>query len=149
MAEVWFYHLQRAPLDAALPNLVERTLGRGWRAVIRTSSEERLKHLNALLWTFSQNSFIPHGSKADGNADRQPVYLTTEDENPNSANVLFLVDGVEESDPSRFERCIMLFEGENEQRVSQARTYWTALKDKGVDVKYWKQQPNGRWEEAG
>ena len=30
--EVWFYHLERTALDQALPELLEKTLAKGWRA---------------------------------------------------------------------------------------------------------------------
>ncbi len=145
MSEVWFYHLQRVSLEAALPGLIERTLQRSWRALVRTTSQERVEFLNGHLWTFSQNSFIPHGSKSDGNAERQPVYLTADQENPNGADVLFLVDGAEESAPEDFARCVLLFDGKNEERVAQARSYWSNLKDTGIAITYWQQQEDGKW----
>src|SRR5690349_11599483 len=36
MTDILFYHLERQPLDRVLPQLLERTLERGWRAVIET-----------------------------------------------------------------------------------------------------------------
>ena len=41
-ADVMFYHLERQPLERVLPMLVEKTLERGWRAVIQVGSQERL-----------------------------------------------------------------------------------------------------------
>ncbi|MGH6618686.1 MAG: DNA polymerase III subunit chi, partial [Alphaproteobacteria bacterium] len=93
MTEIRFYHLQRMPLDRALPMLLERTLERGWRAVVQADSEERVQALNGQLWTYGKDSFLPHGTAREGDAALQPVWLTHRDENPNGANVLFLVDG--------------------------------------------------------
>ena len=95
MTEVRFYHLQRSALEQALPKLLEKTLERGWRAVVMAGSEDRVEALNAVLWNYSREGFLPHGSKKDGYPDRQPVWLTDQDENPNAATVLFLVDGVD------------------------------------------------------
>ncbi|MGH6882849.1 MAG: DNA polymerase III subunit chi, partial [Hypericibacter sp.] len=89
MTEVRFYHLQRTSLEAALPKLLERTLARGQRALVMAGSNERVEALTAHLWTYDPNSFLPHGSKRDGRPERQPVWLTDQDENPNNATVLF------------------------------------------------------------
>ena len=37
MTEILFYHLQHQPLERVLPTLLEKTLERGWRAVVQTS----------------------------------------------------------------------------------------------------------------
>ena len=52
MTEVSFYHLQRMPLDQALPKLLERVLERGMTAVVLAGSTERVDHLNDVLWTY-------------------------------------------------------------------------------------------------
>ena len=95
MTEVLFYHLQNAPLERVLPDLLERSLQRGWRAIVRAGGKERLDALNNTLWTYKDESFLPHGTAEDGPPELEPVFLTTEEDNPNGANVLFLVDGAE------------------------------------------------------
>ena len=90
MAELLFYHLERQPLESALPGLLQRSLERGWRVVVKVGSEERLEALNAHLWSFDDASFLPHGAAADGHAEAQPIWLTTGDDNPNGATVRFL-----------------------------------------------------------
>ncbi|MEQ1611332.1 MAG: DNA polymerase III subunit chi, partial [Hyphomicrobiaceae bacterium] len=95
MAEVLFYHLERRPLDEVLPMLVEKTVERGWRAVIQAGSAERLEALDQLLWTYREGSFIPHGTAKAANPERQPVFLTTTEDNPNQSTVRFMVDGAQ------------------------------------------------------
>ena len=145
MTEVLFYHLEHQPLERVLPSLVERTLERGWRAVIQAGSEERVEALDMLLWTWRDDSFLPHGTRKDGNAALQPVYLTTGDENPNGATVRFLVDGAVAADPAGYERLVYLFDGHDSQAVEQARTEWQRTKAAGCAVTYWQQSENGRW----
>ena len=93
MTEILFYHLQRHPLERVLPALVEKSLERGWRVVVQAASEERVEALDAHLWIFRDDSFLPHGTWREAEAAEQPVLLTVHDSNPNGAAVRFLVDG--------------------------------------------------------
>jgi DNA polymerase-3 subunit chi len=149
MAEVLFYHLERRPLEAVLPGLLQRSLERGWRAVVKVGSEERLEALNAHLWSFDEASFLPHGSASDGHAEAQPIWLTTGDDNPNEANVRFLVDGAEAPDLSGYDRTVFLFDAAEAEAVAKAREAWKAANAAGHDATYWRQDDSGRWAKQG
>ena len=146
MTDVLFYHLERQPLERVLPSLVERSLSRGWRAVVQAGSDERVDALDTLLWTYAEESFLPHGTRKDGNTAEQPVFLTTEDDNPNGATVRFLVDGAELANHTGYERIVYLFDGNDEDAIARARAQWKAAKGAGCAVTYWQQSPEGRWE---
>lgn len=146
MPEVSFYHLLREPLERALPKLLEKALERDMRAVIRCTDPDRLNTLNRLLWTYDQGSFLPHGSEADGHADLQPVYLTLKDENPNGANLLVLVDGAESPSLEHYDRCLDLFDGNDDGAVAAARERWKKVKRSGFPATYWRQSETGKWE---
>ena len=146
MTEVLFYHLEHQPLERVLPALVERTLERGWRAVVQAGSDERVEALDTLLWTYREESFLPHGTKRDGNPTQQPVYLTMLEENPNGATVRFLVDGAEIPDLTAYARIVYMFEGRDAAAVARAREQWKGAKAAGCEVTYWQQSPEGRWE---
>ena len=143
MADVLFYHLTQSKLEQALPGLLERTLQRGWKAVVQFSSSTRREAMDDHLWTFRDDSFLPHASQGDGSG--QPVWLTVEDDTPNAANVCFLVDGADRDDLGAFERAIYMFDGYDETAVAQARTQWKARKDEGHALTYWQQDDEGRW----
>jgi DNA polymerase III subunit chi len=147
MTEVRFYHLQRTPLEAALPPMLEKTLERGQRAVVMAGSEERVEHLAGHLWTYNERSFLPHGSTRDGYADRQPIWLTAQDENPNAAQVLFLTDGAASTRVEDYALCVELFDGNDAAAVTAARERWTRYKTAGHQLTYWQQTPAGRWEQ--
>ncbi len=149
MTEVRFYHLTRTSLEAALPQMLEKTLERGQRAVVIAGSDERIESLNAQLWTYKERGFLPHGSAKDGFAEDQPVWLTARDENPNGAQVLFLTDGASARSLADYALCAMLFDGTNDTAVQGARDQWQRLKDAGHQVTYWKQDENGRWAQQG
>lgn len=146
MTEVLFYHLEHQPLERVLPSLVERTLERGWRAVVQAGSEERVEALDTLLWTYREESFLPHGTRRDGNSAAQPIYLTSNEDNPNGAGVRFLVDGAEASELSSYDRVVYLFDGRDAAAVAKAREHWKAAKGAGCEVTYWQQSSEGRWE---
>ena len=144
--EVWFYHLERRDLAAALADLLEKSLSRGWRVLVRGTDPARLDALDAALWTVKDESFIPHGR--DGpSAARQPVLLTAAPEgNPNGAKALFLVDGAPPQHLQGFERVCILFDGRDEAALATARGHWKAVKASGAAASYWAETEGGRWE---
>ena len=146
MTEVVFYHLQRQPLEQVLPGLLERCLERQWRVVVQVGSEERRDALDAQLWTYRDESFLPHGTAKEGRAAEQPVWLTAGDDNPNAATVRFLADGAELAQYAGYQRVVILFDGNDAEAVDRARSQWSAAKAAGHDATYWQQSDAGRWE---
>lgn len=143
--EVWFYHLERSGLDQVLPDLLERTLARSWKALVRSRASERLEHLDGWLWAYRDDSFLPHGLAEEPHAAAQPILLTTGMENLNEADALFLIDGAEPGPLEGFVRCLILFDGRDEAALATARAQWSALKSQGLPVSYWRQMARG-WE---
>jgi DNA polymerase III subunit chi len=151
VSEVLFYHLERRGLDDVLPGLVEKTRERGFRALIRAESSDRAGAIDALLWTYDDQSFLPHAQLGDGEAVDQPVLITVEGGNPNGAQLLFLVGGAEapewSSDAAKaFTRIVLLFDGRDPEALSAARAAWKGAKAASHDVTYWKETPTGKWE---
>jgi DNA polymerase III subunit chi len=153
MTETLFYHLERRSLDDVLPGLIEKTLERGWRALIRTESAERADAIDTRLWTFN-DGFLPHAQAGDGEAARQPVLITVEEGNPNSADVLFLVGGAalpawDSAAAKALTRIVVMFDGRDAAAVETARAAWKDAKAAGHEVTYWKESPTGKWEKQG
>lgn len=146
MAEALFYHLTESTLEQALPPLLEKSLQRGWRAVVQTGSEERRDALDAHLWTFRDDSFLAHGTDREPHAAEQPVLLITGDGNPNEARIRFIVDGAVPPDLAGYERAVFMFDGHDAAQLDAARLHWKEMKAAGHDVTYWQQTPEGRWE---
>ena len=146
MTPVFFYHLERQPLDAVLPKLLATSLERGWRVVVQAASDERAEALAAQLWSFDDEGFLPHGTKSDGFPDLQPVWLTSAHDNPNNANVRFFVDGAEIGEIGGLTRAVIMFDGNDQQAVEAARDGWKRFKAAGHEVSYWQQDENGRWQ---
>jgi DNA polymerase-3 subunit chi len=147
VTEIRFYHLTRRSLEDVLPVMLERTLVRdGKRAIVKVGSAERVEHLNAHLWTYNDRGFLPHGSRTDGAAELQPVWLTESDENPNQATVLFLADGAVSNSVDDYELVCTLFDGRDGEAVARAREQWRAYEAADHDQTYWQQTDAGGWQ---
>ncbi|MBO0751243.1 MAG: DNA polymerase III subunit chi [Bradyrhizobiaceae bacterium] len=147
MTEVLFYHLQTQPVEGVLPVLLEKSLQRGWRVVVHTTLEERVDALDSHLWTFRDDSFLPHGTFREPTAADQPVLLTVSDGNPNGAAVRFLLDRAPmPEDAGHYDRVVLMFDGSDNDAVAEARQHWQAVKARGFSVTYWQAGDNGRWQ---
>lgn len=145
MTEVLFYHLETRPLERVLPVLLQRTLDREWRAVVEVGSSERLEVLDEVLWTFADDSFLPHAVARGGESDaRQPVILTAGPDNPNNAQVRFFVGRAVPRSAEGYERIVFMFSGHDPEGVAEARAAWRALRE-SADLTYWQQDADGRW----
>jgi DNA polymerase-3 subunit chi len=145
LAEVRFYHLQKQRLEDALPALLEKARERGHRIVVQAGSPERVKALDTLLWTYRPESFLAHGSGLAATAPDQPIWLTADEENPNAADVLILVDGAS-ADVAPYTLCCELFDGQDDNAVAAARERWAEYKAAGHAITYWQQGERGGWE---
>ena len=149
MAEIGFYHLTRTALPQALARLLGRTLEAGQRALVLCPDEDRLKALDAALWACPEPEWLPHGTAADGDADLQPVWLSTVPEPENGATFLFRVDGADTAGVGNFTRVFDLFDGSDADKVAAARERWKTAQEGGHALTYWKQNERGGWEKGG
>lgn len=147
MTEVLFYHLQGRTIEQVLPPLLEKSLARGWRVVVQAGSEERADTLDAHLWTYRDDSFLPHATWRVADAAQQPIVLTAEGGNPNAAAVRFLLDNAAlPVDADSYDRMVLLFDGDDDDAVAMARDAWKQCKSRGFDVTYWQADAEGRWQ---
>src|SRR5882757_4176126 len=144
MTEILFYHLQGQKLEGVLTPLLEKSLERGWKVIVQGASEERIEALDAHLWTYRDDGFLPHGTWREAEAAAQPVLLTVNDGNPNAANVRFLIEGAAvPEDAASYQRIVLVFDGDD--AVAAARAQWTDVKAKGFEATYWQPDGQGRW----
>ena len=152
MAEVFFYHMTESRLEEALPELLEKSMARGWRVVVQCTSPARRDALDLHLWSYKDESFLPHGSDADGSggpgapAALQPILLTIEaDQDANDPQVRFLVEGAKPGSLDRYLRAVYLFDGHDGEQLEAARSRWTIEKAAGHAVTYWQQTDDRKW----
>ena len=146
MTEILFYHLQGQKLESVLTPLLEKSLERGWKVIVQGTSEERIEAVDAHLWTYRDDGFLPHGTWREPDAAAQPVLLTLTDSNPNAAQVRFLIEGAEvPADAQAYARIVLVFDGDDEDAVAAARAHWTDAKAKGFEATYWQPDEQGHW----
>lgn len=146
VTEVLFYHLTESKLEDALPPLLDKCLERRWLVAVQLCDPARRDAFDALLWTFREESFLPHGTDDADAHDRQPVLLTISPENLNGATVRFFVDGAEPQTVDTYERIVFMFDGYDQAELEAARAQWKRLKADGHKLTYWQQSAEGRWE---
>ena len=146
MTDILFYHLQNQPLERVLPVLLEKSVERGWKVVVEATSPERVDALDALLWTYDDASFLPHGTDREVDAALQPILITMGPERANAASVRFLVDGAPlPADMETYDRIVLLFDGNDPDAVDHARGHWKTARAAAHDCTYWQQDETGRW----
>jgi DNA polymerase III subunit chi len=145
MTEVWFFHLDKQPIEHVLPRIVASSLARGWRMVIETANPERVSKISDMLWASEDVAFLPHGYEGEPKPEHQPVWLTAGQDTPNAAQVRVLLDGAVLADMSNLTRAVMMFDGNDPQAIETARTEWKTQKAAGHDISYWKQDELGKW----
>ncbi len=145
MTEVGFYHLTRSTLAQALPQLLNRTLAAGQRALVLGTDEPALEMLSTALW--ADASWLPHGGATDGDPDLQPVWLSTSAEPLNDARFLFLVGGARTDRVGDYARVFDLFDGNDPEAVAAARLRWQAAREAGYQLTYW-QQTETSWRKS-
>src|SRR5690606_20391591 len=123
-------------------------MGRGWRALVRFRETVLMSAIDERLWTWRADSFLAHGRADAERAADQPILLTTQLDNENGAQALFIVDGADCPDQADFERCLILFDGRDETAVSLARERWKQIKAQGAAASYWRQNEEGAWFKA-
>ena len=145
--EVLFYHMTRTPLEATLPTLLQKSLEAGWKVCVRGTDAKRIDWLDERLWTTTDDGFLPHGQAGGPHDVDQPVLLTTDTGIHNAANALISVDGATVSleEMTKLTRVSILFDGNDPDAVTHARSQWKEVVAAGCTAKYWSQE-SGRWE---
>lgn len=143
--QVDFYHLNKRTIDVIFPKIMEKVFASGSRAVVKASSKLRVDYLNSLLWTYSNNSWLPHASEKDAlSPENQPIWLTFVDENPNNAKIIVLLDGeCIDFASSEYDRALIIFDGKDAESLQSARNAWKMAKEAEATLSYWQESENG------
>jgi len=142
--QVDFDHLTRTPVERVLPRIAERVLEESGRLLIVSEDEALAERLDAHLWNYRPESFLPHGRAGAPGEKDQPVLISASCEASNLARNIALGDGVWRDDALKFDRAFLLF---GEDHIQDAREAWRSLgKIEGLDLRYWKQDEAGKWQ---
>ncbi|NCO03904.1 MAG: DNA polymerase III subunit chi [Alphaproteobacteria bacterium] len=147
MTDVRFYHLTKQNLDQALPLILTKAYKSNKNILVRLSDKKEVERMNAHLWAYRSDSFLPHGCHKEGNAQHQPIWLTHKEENPNNAQIVILAQGAQATSLEGYDLCCIMLDGRSDDQVQAARIKWKAYKEEGLDITYWMQNESGGWEQ--
>lgn len=142
--DYWFYHLEASTLEGVLPGLLEKTLEKGWRALVKLP-QEKLAEMDAFLWTFRDDAFLPHGRDDEPMETLHPILLSATKDSAEGFDAVFLIDGAELSDMAGVSRAMVMINGRSQEDITRERGRWKALKDAGQSLSYYQQDERGRW----
>lgn len=144
--QVDFYHLAASPIERVLPRIAERVLAGGGRLLIVCGDEALAARLDTGLWTYTPDSFLPHGRAGEDGAADQPALIAATVDAANGARNIALVDGEWRDAALDFDRAFHFFDDET---IAAARLAWKALGTQdGITRNFWKQDEDGRWAKA-
>lgn len=143
--EYWFYHLEGSTIENVLPDLLEKTLAKGWRALVKLP-QDKLAEMDDHLWTFRDDSFLPHGQDNEPMADWQPVLLSADLNTAKGFDAIFLLGGADIDEVQEASRIMVMINGRSEAEIMLERKRWKALKETGATLSYYQQNGQGRWE---
>jgi DNA polymerase-3 subunit chi len=141
-ALVDFYHLASSPIERVLPQICDKVLGLGERLLV-VAEPHLLRQLDAQLWSYAPDAFLPHGLSDGPTPEAQPVLLSSTPDPQNGATNLALPDGQWREEGLGFARTFYFFDAAN---IDQARAAWRALQaNELAQCRYWKQDERGNW----
>lgn len=143
--QVDFYHLADITIERVLPPLAEKLLAKGERLLIVAADDGQATRLDADLWTYAPDSFLPHGRAGEAGEGDQPVLIAITTDSTNGARNLLIADGLWRDEALGFDRAFYLFDAAT---IDGARAAWRALGTRDDVVRrYWKRE-DGRWREG-
>jgi len=145
MTDISFYHLEVSGFEVALPKLLEKVYSSGFKTLVRFGNPELMETLSKALWTYTENSFLPHGIKEDEHVESQPIYLTCEMKNSNSAKLLTLINDASTEGLDAYDRVLIMFDGHSEEMLKDARANWKKFNAEGHKLTYFQQNEQGAW----
>ncbi|KKB96712.1 DNA polymerase III subunit chi [Candidatus Arcanobacter lacustris] len=148
MTEVIFYHLSASTMEKAAPRLLEKIVEADNRAILYLENDEQISKYNDLLWTFGSRSFLAHGCDKDPFPHLQPIFLTKDQSNPNNANIVITLSGIEIPHINDFAKSIDIFDGNDNEQLEAARARYKKYKQNGFSLTYWKQDEAGSWQKG-
>jgi DNA polymerase-3 subunit chi len=152
MAELRIYHLTAQSVTDGLPGLLHTAVARNLRCHVYVPDDNRSEKIADHLWTHRQDSFLPHGTKKDGLAEHQPIWISPDLKTPNNADVRFVIQGaeIEVDDLDEIDLTCILFDESDRDARQKARRLWTDSDEiDGLSRIYYRQDDNGKWHEAG
>ena len=146
MTEITFYQIDDT-LSKAIAPLLIKVLDEKKKAVVFCKNPAKFKEIDDGLWTYGKYKFIPHLTPADKEIsekfgwERQPILLTSEENNLNDASYLALVEEASQDFIASFERVFYFYEASD---VAAAKAFSGKIAKMLKKVSSYKKEA-GKW----
>ena len=134
MTRISFYISRNSETNSRLSilfRLVEKAYFKGHHIFIATDNENETKRIDAELWSFKTNRFIPHGFV--GTREGKIIGIGCDQDPDEHSGVLINLQKTIPPFFSRFERLIEIVES-NDEDLARGRANWTFYKDRGYPL---------------
>jgi len=147
MTEVYFYHSTKFPVEKTITKLVEKIYGLKQNILIYCQDKNLVQIIDDILWSYSTKTFLAHATSSDPAPEKQPIYITEKEENPNESSILIALGENIPDFYNKFSKYISIF-GSSDEELTSARSRYKQLKGQSLDIKYFKQTEDGNWEQS-
>ena len=144
MTEFAFYKTSDSRVDEAFYVLAQKALERHLNSVVIFETKEALKDISIMLWSKKPESFLPHSIERDNLGNDSPIYLTTREDNPNKAEIIFSPEGVLIKKLKNWKRCIYIFDQDDIGTFERLREHYFLLENSKEKIEFYEQN-KGNW----
>ncbi len=133
---IYFIETSAAEHRSLLCRWVEQCHESGRKVQVLAESGMAARHLDQMLWTFSESSFVPHGIHVPGEEDASvhQVLITVGEVPLGPMDVLVCDAGCSLDFMARFD-CVLHFVVKDDPgRRQDSRLMWQKAKDRGFEV---------------
>jgi len=147
VTQIIFYSSAPLQVENTLFTLIEKSLEKGYKSLLLFLDKEKCSEIDEKLWTYKQNSFLPHLSEDEeiSNEIDIPIYLTTKNENPYEAELLFSIDGSIPDNINNLERLIIIIDANDKILLEKYKKYYLDINKKFEDIVFYKSDDDGKW----
>jgi len=134
MTRIDFYQLnpQRQRYDQVVCQLCQKAYDSKQFTLLLTQNQQQSKHLDQKLWTYSDDSFLPH----DGEESEDLVTPILVHDNPDPKGNRQLLINLSTSVPIYFAQFDRVIELVTEDNKSQAREHYSYYKERGYPLNH-------------
>jgi DNA polymerase-3 subunit chi len=146
LEKAFFYNSARRETVKDIVKLTEKLYKKNNFILLYCADQETVDALDEYLWSYSEDSFIPHSKKNNEKKSLYPILVTDEILNDHEHNILLALNGVliKETDWPKFNKVYYFFDDQNHEERENARSMWKSFSSLEIDCRYWVNKEN-KW----
>ena len=146
LEKAYFYNSSHRNVVADISWLIEKLFKEKNRILVCCKDQETVEVIDAFLWTYKEDEFIPHSIATKEKNSIYPILIATDIHEDYDHNVLLALSGVliKEKDWRKFAKAYYFFDDQENKEKENAREMWKRFSALNIDCKYWVNKTN-KW----